>query len=108
MVILPNIDKARCCKFQDCSYDSEKDSLVFIDSGSGPSGQPGMTAVAQPVFFDSPDSGLFGAQSICPPSTAMFWHVTQLASGEQRNSTICATSSGRPRRPNGMLLRMRP
>ena len=47
-------------------------------------------------------------QSICPPSTAMFWPVTQSASGEHRNSATCATSSGRPSRPNGMLLRMRP
>ena len=36
----------------------------------------------------------------------MFWPVTQLASGEHRNSATCAISSGRPSRPNGMLLRM--
>jgi len=44
--------------------------------------------------------------NICPPSTAMFWPVTQPASGEHRNSATRATSSGRPRRPNGMLRRI--
>src|SRR5437660_12829888 len=37
-----------------------------------------------------------------PPSTEIVWPVTQLASGERRNSATRATSSGWPRRPNGI------
>ena len=44
------------------------------------------------------------APSNCPPSTAMIWPVTQRASGEARKSATSATSSGRPRRPNGNAL----
>ena len=40
--------------------------------------------------------------SNCPPSTTMVWPVIHDASGEARNSTTFATSSGRPSRPNGM------
>jgi hypothetical protein len=46
------------------------------------------------------------APNICPPSTLTVWPVTQAASGEHRNSTRLATSSGLPMRPNGMLLSM--
>ena len=40
--------------------------------------------------------------SSCPPSTTMVCPVIQDASGEARNSTTFATSSGCPSRPNGM------
>jgi len=46
------------------------------------------------------------APNICPPSTLTVCPVIQPASGEQRNSTRFATSSGRPMRPNGMLSRI--
>src|SRR5207253_2275840 len=41
-----------------------------------------------------------------PPSTEIVWPVTQLASGERRNSATRATSSGWPRRPNGIERRI--
>ena len=45
--------------------------------------------------------------SNCPPSTAIVCPVTQRACGEARNSATSATSSGVPRRPNGMLFSTR-
>ena len=39
---------------------------------------------------------------IWPPSTTSVWPVIQLARSLARNSTACATSSGRPIRPDGM------
>ena len=47
-----------------------------------------------------------GLYKSCPPSTEIVCPVTQLASGEARKTTTLATSSGWPRRPNGMLRRM--
>src|SRR5215831_4526692 len=41
-----------------------------------------------------------------PPSTEIVWPVTQLAAGETRNNATRATSSGCPRRPNGIERRI--
>src|SRR5579885_1718766 len=77
-------------------------------SAAGPLGIGWRSGVAHEVARAAVEAhGMPYLNSSCPPSTVTICPVTQAASGEARNSTTFATSSGCPSRPNGMLSRMR-
>ena len=63
---------------------------------------PTATAAADADHLRPPSRVPGDQPSVCPPSTVSVWPVTQAAASLQRNRATLATSSGRPRRPQGI------